>query len=167
MKTLYKDTLYNLEIGIVDEIGDFVSGLTILYEIKKSSDNSFITSGQTTETHDIYSFSYSFSETGEYRLKYLTPTNYENGFEQIFVIDDIMGDIRTDIKYVLGLNQSNFRIKDQIYNSDNLLLSSTIRIYNNSTDTNNDINHIKEYNMSAIYDEYGRLLSYKVVESNE
>jgi len=80
-------------------------------------------------------------------------------------IEEHRTETETRIKYILGLEQQNFRIKDQVYNSDNLLLSSTIRLYNTSTDADSDINVLKEYLMSASYDSNGRVISYLVKES--
>lgn len=68
------------------------------------------------------------------------------------------------IKNILGLSQQNFRIKDQIYDN-NLLISSTIRIYNNKHDTEDDINFINEYKMNAEYDINGKLTKYVVKEN--
>lgn len=66
-------------------------------------------------------------------------------------------------KYMLGLMQHNFRLRDQVY-SDNKLTSATLRIYNNAADTDNDLNHIKEYHITAAYDAEGDCSSYKVTE---
>jgi len=202
MRTLFKDTEYKIDIGIVDELGNFATGLTVTYDVRKATDNSLVTSGTTTEISGIYSYTYTFTENLEYRSKFTTPIGYENGFENILVVDEFASnellnivnsgitglttdiisissgitDIQTDIsehrsetenriKYILGLEQQNFRIIDQVYNSDNLLLTSTIRIYNNASDCNNDVNTLKEYSMEATYDGDGKILSYKVIES--
>jgi hypothetical protein len=69
------------------------------------------------------------------------------------------------IKYILGLEQSNFRIVNQTYNSNNLLTSSKIRIYENKDDANLDINPLNEYDMFAQYYSNGRVIEYKVIES--
>jgi len=159
MKTLFKDQSSTLEIAIIDEWGDFVSGLTVNYEVRDTS-NTLIVSGLTSVVNNVYTFSYTFDTNGQYRLKYLTPSEYENGFEQLKVVDNYI----ESIKLILGLDQSNFRIKDQVYNANNQLLSSTIRLYDNATDTNNDVNPIKEYFMTATYDGNGLLTSYKVTE---
>jgi len=178
MKTLFKDTLHKLEIAILDEYGDFTSGLTVLYDIRKASDNSLVVSGTTSEINNLYTFSYTFTNIDEYRLKYITPSEYENGFEQIYVVDNYIDTINgvdsgltlhrqeteLKIKYILGLEQSNFRITDQVYNSNSQLLSSTIKLFDNATDTNNDTNSIKTYHMNASYDNNGLLTSYKVIE---
>jgi hypothetical protein len=60
--------------------------------------------------------------------------------------------------------QQNFRVKNQVYDSNNLLTSSTIRLYNNATDAQNDTNPLKEYAMTAAYDGNGRLINYLVKE---
>lgn len=68
---------------------------------------------------------------------------------------------------VLGLVQSNFRIKDQTYTTiggASLLESATIKIYNDAADTNNDVNPISSYKIDAVYDGQGRNTDYKVVE---
>ncbi len=66
-------------------------------------------------------------------------------------------------KYMLGLMQHNFRLKDQVY-SNNKLVSAVLRIYNSAADTENDINFLKEYHIAASYDGDGNCISYKVTE---
>ena len=61
MKTIYKDIEQYFETGVIDENGDFVTGLTVLYEVRVSSDDSFVTSGTTSETNGVYYFSYTFT----------------------------------------------------------------------------------------------------------
>ena len=173
MRTLFKNIEYKIETGILDNYGQFATGLTVTYDVRKASDNSLVTSGTTTEISGIYSYTYTFAESIEYRSKLTTPSGYEDGFENIVVIDALAKDAdltahRTEtenrIKYILGLEQHNFRIKNQVYNSDNLLLSSTIRLYNSASDANADINPLKEYSMEATYDSDGKITSYKVIE---
>lgn len=172
MKTLFKDKEHKLEVAIIDENGGFVSGLTISYDIRNSIGNVYVISGITSEINNLYTLSYVFTENGEYRLKYITPSDYENGFEQIYVVDNYITDIsehraetETRIKYILGLGQQNFKIVDQVYDINNLLLSSTIKIYDNASDCNNDVSTLKEYNMSATYSVDGQITSYKVIEA--
>lgn len=76
-----------------------------------------------------------------------------------------LSEISQNIKRILGLTQENIIIKDHIYDSSDLLQSATIRIFNNSTDVNNDINPLAEYTMSALYDSKGRLTNYKVIKN--
>jgi len=87
MITSYKNIEQYYEISVIDEVGDFVTGLTIQYIVNLSSDNSFITSGYTTETDNVYHFNYTFTNNGDYRLKFITPTYYDNFFDTITVLD--------------------------------------------------------------------------------
>ena len=68
------------------------------------------------------------------------------------------------IKLILGLNQHNFKIFDTVYDANNLLIHSRVKIYNTSTDLDNDINHISEYEMDSVYDTDCQLQSYKMVQ---
>lgn len=70
-----------------------------------------------------------------------------------------------DIKRVLGLTQENFLIKDHVYSTDDLLQSATIRLFENSTDCDSEINPMAEYEMTALYDSKGRLTNYKVTKT--
>ncbi|MCK9415943.1 hypothetical protein M0Q97_04715 [Candidatus Dojkabacteria bacterium] len=97
MKQIIKDQNNYYEIAVIDEFGDFVSGLTINYDIRKSIDNSLMISGITSEINSVYFFEYIFTELGNFRLKYITPTEYDNGFEQIIVSDDYMSDINSEL----------------------------------------------------------------------
>jgi hypothetical protein len=77
-------------------------------------------------------------------------------------------DLQADMTKLLGLNQQNFRIKDQVftaYGGQQRLTSGTIRIYPNATDCNLDQNHIAEYTITAEYDGSGNCTSYVVVEA--
>ena len=83
-------------------------------------------------------------------------------------VDDIYSlnlDMEQKLVVILGLSQNNYRISEPIYNVDNLLISSKVRIYGSPTDTQNDVNHIKEFVMDATYDSNCNLLSYTVVEN--
>jgi len=78
---------------------------------------------------------------------------------------DTIDTIAADVKRVLGLTQENFRIKDHVYDTDDLLESATISIYNNATDCDNDTSPLAEYSMVALYDSSGRITSYKVTKN--
>ena len=185
MKTLYVNNPYNFDIAVLDNFGNFVSGLLISYEVRLASDDSLITNDIMTEINSKYTFVYTFISLGEYRIIYNTPVGYDNGFENILIIVDsstlltnidsgvtyISGELEAHrqetelrIKYILGLSQSNFRIINQNYDSNNLLISSTIRTYSNNIDAFDDVNPLKEYSMNASYDSSGRITSYVVLE---
>lgn len=96
----------------------------------------------------------------------LTSTNISEAIWDIdFSLYQNNGTFGQIISFLLGLMQSNFRILDPIYNGDNKLTSSTIRIYTSADDCNNNINPINEYSLIATYDIDGNLSSYKVIES--
>lgn len=87
MITLYKNIAYKLELVVLDNNGKFTPGLTVTYEIRKCSDNSLFDSGTMSETSSVYYVDVTFTESAEYRIKYVTPTGYENGFTDILVED--------------------------------------------------------------------------------
>ena len=85
MIQLYKDNTYFLEVAVIDVNGDFVTGLSISYEIRKSSDGSIVQAGAMTADGNAYKVSVNFSTVGTYRIFYVTPTGYANGHETIAV----------------------------------------------------------------------------------
>lgn len=87
MITLYKNIAYKLELVVLDNDGKFAPGLTVTYEIRKCSDDSLFASGTMSETSSVYYVNIIFTEVAEYRIKYVTPTGYEDGFEDILVED--------------------------------------------------------------------------------
>jgi len=87
MITLYKNIAYKLELVVLDNDGKFASGLTVTYEIRKCSDDSLFASGTMSETSSVYYVDVIFTTSAEYRIKYVTPTLYENGFDEILVED--------------------------------------------------------------------------------
>lgn len=172
MTTYIKQNVaYPLIVAVIDNNGDFVTGLTITYEVRKSSDNSLITSGTLTNTGNIYTDSVTISTTGDYYVLYFSPTDYENGKEILIVNINNIDDIATDLEdiaeklcKVLGLVQSNYRLTNQIYNSDGCLTSATISIYNSANDTDSQTNPIATYTITATYNSTGELIDYKVTE---
>ena len=117
METYYNNTEYNFEIAFIDENGNFVPGLAVNCEILKCTDNSSEASGVMSESSGVYYFKHTFPTNGQYRVKYLAPSGYENGFKIISVIDDIsittasiiapeLSQI-TDVHSIMGLNVSN------------------------------------------------------------
>jgi len=74
---------------------------------------------------------------------------------------DSIGD---SIMRVLGLSQENYFLDNLIYNAQNMMTGSRIRIYNNSINvgTNSDI--LSTYDVSASYDVDGKMASYSVMK---
>lgn len=65
-----------------------------------------------------------------------------------------------DMDRVLGLCQENFRLKNQVYDSDNNLTSALVRIYATAEDAQNDVTPIAEYQLTAAFSGPGRCNSY-------
>lgn len=73
--------------------------------------------------------------------------------------------IETDkIKNILGLVQSDFRILNPVYDANHNLSSATIKIYTNKSNTENDVDPIAEYTMSASYNAKNEMINYKVIK---
>lgn len=69
------------------------------------------------------------------------------------------------VKRILGLTHENFRIKNQVYNTNNKLTSATIRIYGSAADCANDTNQTAEYTITAAYDSDSNCNSYTSVKA--
>ena len=167
-----QNTSHFLIVVLLDNKGDFKTGETITYEVRKSSDDTLTTSGTLTNIGNIYSDTISISVIGEYYVLYFTPTKHENGLETLIVqisdindIQDSLDNLATKLIKVLGLSQSNYRLTDQVYNVDGCLTSAKISIYNTASDTNNQINPIAEYTINATFNTNQELIDYKVTEN--
>ena len=167
-----QNTSHFLIVVLLDNKGDFKSSETITYEVRKSSDNSLTTSGTLTNTGNIYTDTISISVLGEYYVLYFTPTKHENGLETLVVqtsdindIQDSLDNLATKLIKVLGLVQSNYRLTDQVYDTEGSLTSAKISIYNSASDTNSQTNSIVEYTINATYNTNQELTDYKVTEN--
>jgi hypothetical protein len=167
-----QNTSHFLIAVLLDNKGDYKTSETITYEIRKSSDNSLTTSGTLTVTGNIYTDTVNISVIGEYYILYFTPTKFENGLESLIVqksdindIQDSLDILAVKLTKVLGLVQSNFRLSNQVYDSNNCLTSAKISIYDSADDTDNDMNPIVEYTVNATYDSLQRITDYKVTEN--
>lgn len=69
------------------------------------------------------------------------------------------------VKRILGLTHENFRIKNQVYNTNNKLTSATIRIYGSAADCANDTSQTAEYTITATYDSDSNCNSYTSVKA--
>ena len=87
--------------------------------------------------------------------------NIEDNVESISALTFKLSE---DIERILGLSQENYRLFDQVYDANDLLLSSTIRIYRTAAECDSDTNPITTYSMTAAYDSSGRMMEYKVIE---
>ena len=191
--TYFKNISYKLETIITDLVGNFVSGLIVNYEIRKCSDDSVISSGTMSEVNSVYVKEITFTEVGEYRVKYITPEGYENGFENIVVdeydnykvnISDIWSYVTrtltsgggsggltpeqdSRLTRIAGLSQENYRIFNPTYvtkNHQSCMTLATIKIYPTATDCNADINATAEYRVDASFDNQAKMIDYKVTK---
>jgi len=81
-----KDSIYYLELFMVNRAGNPATGLSITYTITKSSDDSVVDSGSLIEIGSgNYKSSYIFTVEGQYRINYQTPSGYSNEVEYIIV----------------------------------------------------------------------------------
>lgn len=163
MLTFKSGETFFLQISVLDLDGNFVSGLSISYEIRKLSDLSLVLSGNMNEVNNHYYTSGSLTTANEYIIYYTTPTSYQNGSEYL-IIKESPSELEILIKRVLGLSQENYRIFAQLYDENGNLLIGIIKIYNNKSDCNNDINSLHQYTITATYNNDETLNTYKVVK---
>jgi hypothetical protein len=99
MIAITQNVAINLECIVLSPLGKPVAGLSIDYEIIDCSDESVLTSGTATEgTGGYYYFTYTFTAIAEYRLHWISPTNYEDGFELLNVVNtpvDVIAELKT------------------------------------------------------------------------
>ena len=168
MIKIIQNTTHYLEIVLIDKNGDFVTvldtGDSITYEVRKSSDNSLFASGTLSIEGNAFKDSVLFDTLGQYRVLYTTPTKYENGLDQIEVVEEITDDLSgiiTKLNRLLGLTQENFRIFNPVYDARSNLLSGTMKIYPTAGDVDTDTNAIAEYEIISTYNGI-RMTGYKV-----
>ena len=82
----------------------------------------------------------------------------------VLTISATSDNIYNSIERVLGLSQQNYRLFNQVYDANNCLLASSIKIYKTANDCNIDTNPISEYSMIATYNATGQMEEYKVIE---
>lgn len=166
--TYYKNTEYYFELLVTDELGNFASGLTINYNIYRSSDNILITFGTMIEVgvSGIYQFAYTFINSGQYRIEYLPSTlDYPKTGETVLIeeISDLLT-IEQLLRRCLGLAQENYRLTNPVYDKNKNLVSATIKIYDSASDCNNDVSPLANYNISATFNSQGLMATYKVTK---
>ena len=170
VKITQNSTFY-LELFVTGSNGKGVSGLNTTYKIYQSSNDSLIDSGNLTEVGGgIYKKGYTFSNLGQFRIVYYTPSGYEDKVLTIKVVEETADDfseIHAKLNRILGLSQENYRILNPTYiyiGGAAHMTSGIIRIYPSASDCDNDTNHIAEYQITAVYDNEGKTTSYKVTK---
>lgn len=125
MREIVQNELTYFEVGVTDASGKLRTGLVVDYEIHKCSDNSLLVSGTANEIGitGVYSFSYTFTDIEEYRLHWITPLTYDDGFENIIVhgvIDISAGLIAYDVAKVSDISGLWTTILDGTYTTQDL-----------------------------------------------
>jgi len=148
---LYKDTIYKLELFVVDTDGEPKPGLSTSYNIYKSSDDSSVDTGVLTDVgNGVYKSSYQFSSLGQFRIVYNTPSGYTDEIESILVTEETAKN--SDMLRTLGLSDENKKILDTVHDGNGNITSAVIKIYPSATDFENDTNVYATYIYSATYD---------------
>jgi len=166
MTKVIQNTTFYLEIVLTDKDGDFVidTGTVVTYEVRKSSDNSLFDSGSMTIEGNVFKAGVLFDTLGQYRVLFVTPDKFENGLQQIEVVEEITDDLSgiiTKLNRLLGLSQENYRIFTPTYDGKNNLTSGTIKIYPTAGDVDANTNALAEYQISANYSGI-KMIGYRV-----
>lgn len=165
---IYRNEQYILEVLLMDFDGQRIAGKDVFYKIYRSSDNVEIDSGTLADMgNGLYKGEYLFSETGQYRIEYLMPDGWDDIVETIIVDNhetSTISNIYDMVRRILGLSQENYILEPIEYNVHLQLTKARIKIYENATDCEQEINPIDVYNVEAVYDVDGRLQKYKVVK---
>jgi hypothetical protein len=171
--TIYakQSTVYPLIVAVLDTEGKYLTGLTVTYEVRRSSNNNLELSGTMIGVGDIYLVNITLADLDKYYVLYITPTGFENGEEELIVESATLTDIDSQLEVlldkiikILGLSQSNYRLTDQVYNEAGCLTSGLISIYANAADTAAENNPIAQYQVTAVYNVDLKLIDYQVVE---
>ncbi|HED06346.1 MAG TPA: hypothetical protein ENI61_06655 [Ignavibacteria bacterium] len=150
MDTFRIDQVFYLNLFITDLNGDPKTGLITSYTIYKASDDSVIVSGSLMDIgNGAYNASYIFTELGQFYIIYNTPSEYTNEIASILIESECAKS--EELLRVLGLTGENKRILNTIYDSNQNLTYSYVKIYKNASDFVADINEIATYEMTATY----------------
>ena len=152
------DKIYYLNLFITDKNGDPKVGLSTSYSIYKSSDDSIVDSGNLTDKNNgNYTGSFTFTSLGHYYIIYNTPTGYTNEIETVMV--EKSGAKSEDMLRLLGLSDENKKIYNTVYDANQNLTYSLVKIFANATDYVNDNNEIGIYEMVASYGSNNEMLN--------
>lgn len=166
MLFIKKNILFYLETSVIDNTGSFENTLSLTYRVEKSIDGSLVDSGSMTIEGDTYKASTTFTDNGQHRILYYTPSGYENGMEQINVFDQDFNTLTEVIDHLIkieGLLHDFTVIDEQVWAGCNLL-SARVRSFGNKSDADNGINPIHTWTITATYNTNGKLNYFKQVE---
>lgn len=85
--------------------------------------------------------------------------------EKTEIIDGVKAALDPDLLKLMGLMHQNFRFTNQQYNADGNLISADVYLYGNSSNCQNNIDHIAQYTIVSTYDSNKKLNSYKMFEN--
>lgn len=97
-----------IEMMVIDEDGNPVTGLTVTYEIRKSIDSSLFDSGTLSESSGTYYKNINFTTVGQYRAIYSPPAGYESGIETVLVREEFAQDSKMDT--LIHVESGNWKI---------------------------------------------------------
>lgn len=160
------NVVYFIETAVIGTNGDFVPGLSLTYDVVKSSDGLSVDSGNMVQEGNAYKASTTFTSNGQHRIFYVSPSGYENGMKQITVFDYDFNDTETILSQLiklLGLNHENTVIDNQVWEGCKML-SARVRTFANKADADSATNVLNTYSIEATYDTNNRLNFFKQVE---
>lgn len=129
MIAITQNVAINLECIVLSSLGKPVTGLSIDYEVIDCSDESVLTSGTATEgTGGYYYFTYTFTAIAEYRLHWISPTNYEDGFESLDIVAPgiTIADVGTALTSYDSAKQAT--VKQDITNSQDIIINEINKV---------------------------------------
>jgi len=146
------------EFSVLDSSNNLVSGISLdefsahLFnpsndEVYDSTSVTFIELG-----HGHYRVLFTPNQVGNWMLIVYHGTHFSWGKSntiQVFAND--FDSIATMLQKILGLVQENFSVDMTIYDENNNLTSSRVRIYNNNSSVGTDNNILETYVMTAEY----------------
>lgn len=175
MVYIQKDKQIIEEFTVIDENNNFITGLTTLdftIELYNSYNENVanISTGIEVEVievgNGIYRITFTPDDLGSWSLYLYHNIYFPYGKAENYNCVDYLGEINPEteelLKRVLGLSQENYRIFTPVYDTNNNMISATIKIYASALDCENNINPIASYAVTSTYDSNHRMSTYKV-----
>ena len=109
-----------------------------------------------------YRASFLPNQTGTWLLAVYHDTYFpwgKTGTIQVFTDDS--SSIATTLKIIMGLGQNNYFVTDAVYDEFNNLTTSRVVLYEEGFTVGGATGILREYNMTAVYDENNNMSFYK------
>jgi len=159
------------EFVVNDSSGGLVTGLTngdftkYLYNPAGAEVSSSVTVTVVELGNGLYRVNFTPNQLGEWVLSVVNSTHFAYSKSSNYLcVEYYVDDIEVLIRRILGLTQENFRVADSTYDANHALTSAKIKIYGSKADTDNDVNSIATYSMTATYNAEAEMTSYKVTK---